>query len=138
MEDIILEIFLIHACKAMESLFGMIIRIHKAHLLNLCTKVSLLQTYSMDKVKYNGGTETHMKVNLRTVSIMVKENFTGDQIKNFTIKENSKEEKCMALEFSIIHMVYLKVSSSLGSLRARQSPTSAMVISTQVNFIILR
>jgi hypothetical protein len=65
MEDTILETSRIHACKAMENLFGMIIKIHKEHPLNLFTKVSSLQTFSMDKEKYNGGTETHMRVNLK-------------------------------------------------------------------------
>jgi hypothetical protein len=69
---------------------------------------------------------------------MVKANFTGDQIKNFITKENLKEVKCMALEFSIIHMVSSKVSSSLDSLRARQSPTFVMGINIRVNFIILK
>ena len=138
MEDIILGTSKIHACKAMESLFGMIIRTLKLHLLNLSTKVNLLLIYSMDKVKYNGAMETLMRVNLKMANIMGKENFTGDQIKNYTIKENSKEVKCMALEFSIIHMVSSKVSSSLDSLRARQLPTSAMAINILVNFIILK
>ena len=72
------------------------------------------------------------------VNIMEKESSDGVLTRSFSIRENLNEGKCMASEFLITHMEYLKVNSNSASLRVKQLPLSIMVISIRASFIIHR